>query len=42
MQKMLAANTKSVQLSADSLSAGVYILSLNNGKETTTYKIVKQ
>ncbi|MDB4293473.1 T9SS type A sorting domain-containing protein, partial [Maribacter sp.] len=41
-QKMVAANSKYVKLNADSLSPGSYILSVQNGAETTTYKIIKQ
>jgi len=42
LQKEASEGTKSVKLNADALTPGVYILSLKNGAETTTYKIIKQ
>lgn len=42
VRKMMEANTKSVQLNTDNLAPGIYILAVQNGAETTTYKIIKQ
>ncbi|WP_289039648.1 M4 family metallopeptidase [uncultured Zobellia sp.] len=42
LQKSIAPHTNTITLDAESLTAGVYILSVQINEETKTYKIVKQ